>query len=85
MATQHTTTTVTPIAHRRSVVDTTDVEMLEANHGNIRGVHFERSYECHKCQRIYRASQVMVVDGVPYCIPHRHYIDALHENAKEGN
>ena len=75
--TQHETTTVTPVLHRRSVISDTDVEMLEAKFGNVPGVHYERSYMCKTCQRVYKKSEIMLVDGVPYCIPRRHYIDPL--------
>ena len=79
MGTQHITETVTPVLHRRSVIDATPVEMLEAQHGNVKGIHFERSYQCTKCQREFRASQVMLIDGQPYCMPYRHYVDKLHD------
>jgi len=79
MGSQHITITVTPEVHRRSVIDDTDVEMLEAQFGNVRGVHYERSYKCQKCQRVFKRSEVMLIDGVPYCIPYRHYADRLHD------
>ena len=85
MSSQHTTTTVSPVLHGRSVIDDTDVEMLEAQFGNVKGTHFERSYMCHKCQRVYPKSQIMLVDGVPYCIPRGHYKDALHDKVTKEN
>jgi len=80
---QHITRTVSPTLHGRSVIDDTDVEMLEAQHGNVRGVHFERSYKCQKCQREFRKSDVMLIDGIPYCLPYKHYVDALHDKKEK--
>jgi len=79
--TQHTVTTVTPVLHRRSVIDATPVEMLEAQFGNVKGTHYERSFMCHKCQRVYPKSKMVFVDGIPYCSAYKHYEDALHDKA----
>jgi hypothetical protein len=79
---QHTIETVTPILHRRSVIDDTPVEMYNANHGNVRPPRGERSFQCVTCLREFPKSQIMVVDGKPYCRPYRHYIDALKEKEK---
>lgn len=83
MGSQHITRTVTPVLHRRSVVDATPVEMLEAQHENVRGVHYERSYECHKCRKVWPRSKILFVKGIPYCTPRRHYEDALHDQQME--
>ena len=77
--TQHVVTTVTPVLHRRSVIDATPVEMLEAQFGNVKGTHYERSFMCRKCQRVYPKSKMVLIDGIPYCSAYGHYKDALHD------
>lgn len=79
MSSQHTTETVTPVPHRRWPLDATPVTMYNALHGNVRPPRGQRSYQCATCLREFPASDVMLIDGRPYCRPYRHYLDPIRD------
>ena len=57
--------------------DGVDHDMLEVRYPDKMGkVEFERSYTCCLCGLDYKAYDICLVGGIPFCIPNKCYTEA---------
>ncbi|KKL09418.1 hypothetical protein LCGC14_2566060 [marine sediment metagenome] len=82
MGSQYTTVTVTPVLHRRSVIDTTPVDMLQCEDATGGPFSFKRWYICPICTLTYRKDKMVEIEGTFYCKRFKHYLDII-EDLKE--
>lgn len=76
MAQQYVTETVTPVLHRRAVIDPAPVDMIEAQFTPRMVQTFEVHHNCAICTFTYPQSELVEINGAWYCTKYKHYQDA---------
>jgi hypothetical protein len=72
MASQYSDVTVTPVLHRRAVIDATPVTMTEAQFATGLIQRGEKYHVCNLCNLTYPESKLSQVGGNWYCNRFKH-------------
>lgn len=77
MSEQYTDVSVT-CTNSKNITDVGDsVTMVQAEFSPTKGkFSFQRWYQCKVCGLTFRADEVVLIKGAPYCVKYKHYEEA---------
>jgi hypothetical protein len=83
VAEQYIERTVDYEAYRRVNPTAGSTTMIEAQFTPRGRQSWRRWYNCRICGLTFPEDEVRIVNGAPYCIKFKHYLEAIHHDAKD--